>query len=77
MRDSSERSEAIRDIPVDKICIAPAENGYIIEILRPNEEEEKWIMGNARVMLHLLAGFLGYDLEIKSMTPTDNKVNSM
>lgn len=70
MRDSPERSEAVRGIPVKRLCIEPVSNGYVIEVIR-SEKNERWIMGNARVMLHLLAGLLGYDLEIKSMTPKE------
>lgn len=76
MRDSAERSEPVRDVPVTKICVEPVSNGYIIEIIRPNGKEEKWIMGNARVMLHLLAGLLGYDLVVTSMTPKKQTSNS-
>lgn len=70
MRDSPERSEAVRGISVKKLCIEPVSNGYVIEVIR-SEKNERWVMGNARVMLHLLAGLLGYDLEIKSMSPKE------
>lgn len=70
MRDSPERSEAVRGILVKKLCIEPVSNGYVIEVIRSGKNE-RWVMGNARVMLHLLAGLLGYDLEIKSMTPKE------
>ena len=53
---------------VERICIERVINGYIIEIKYP-EKTKKMIMGNARVMMHLLAGILGYDLEIAKMTP--------
>ena len=53
---------------VERICIERVINGYIIEIKYP-EKTKKMIMGNARVMMHLLAGILGFDLEIAKMTP--------
>jgi hypothetical protein len=73
MRDSPERSEPVRDVLVKKLCIEPVSNGYVIDVIWA-EKNERWIMGNARVMLHLLAGLLGYDLEIKSMTPKEVEV---
>lgn len=67
-RDSAERSEPVRDVEVERICLEPAINGYILEIKYP-DKTEKIILGNARVMMHLLAGLLGYDLEVSKMIP--------
>jgi hypothetical protein len=51
----------------DRICIEAVVNGYIVEVYYP-DKVEKMIAWTPRVVIYLLAGLLGYDVQRLEMT---------
>lgn len=51
----------------DRLCVEAAENGYIVEIHYAHEIK-KMIAWTPRVMIYIIAGLFGYDVQQLELT---------
>lgn len=52
----------------EKVCVESALNGYVVEIHYP-DKVEKMIAWSVRVMIYIIAGLFGYDVEVLELKP--------